>query len=225
MATILFENNDYVGIDKPEGLSCIPERDRSAPSLVRSLEEERGCKLYVVHRLDKEASGVIVYAKTADAHRHLNDLFATRKVEKRYLLLVHGVIAADSATIDKPIREFGSGRMGIDERRGKPSVTEYSVVKRLPAATLLEAAPHTGRRHQLRVHFYSEGHPVVGDVRYGDKALQSQFGRLMLHAMRVAFDGPGGERITVEAPVPVSFEAIVRDAGSLERTDSRSSTQ
>ena len=211
MATILLENNDYLGIDKPVGLSCIPERNRSAPSLVRSLEEERGCKLFVVHRLDKEASGVIVYAKTAEAHRHLNDLFASRKVEKRYLLLLQGIVPAETGTIEKPIREFGSGRMGIDDRRGKPSATEYHVVRRLSTATLVEAMPHTGRRHQLRVHFYSEGHAIVGDARYGDKAMQSKYNRLMLHAMRVAFDGPGGERITVEAPVPEGFEAVVTD--------------
>ena len=209
MATILFENADYIAVDKPEGLSCIPERDRSAPSLLRTLEEERSIRLYVVHRLDKEASGVMIYAKNADAHRHLNDLFAERKVEKRYLLLVHGVLGVDQGRIEKAIREFGSGRMGIDERRGKAAITEYHVLERFPAATLIEAHPHTGRRHQLRVHFYSEGHPVVGDVRYGDKTLQSHYKRLMLHAKRIAFDAPGGERIEVEAAVPTSFERTV----------------
>ncbi len=211
MATLLFENNDYVGIDKPVGLSCIPERDRSAPSLVRSLEEERGCKIFVVHRLDKEASGVIVYAKTAEAHRHLNDLFAARKVEKHYLLLVHGNVGIDNGMIEKPIREFGSGRMGIDTRRGKPSVTEYRVVRRLPAATLVEAMPHTGRRHQLRVHFYSEGHPIVGDVRYGDKTMQAVFPRLMLHARSIGFTGRGGEKIEIEAAVPATFENLIEE--------------
>ncbi len=210
MATILFENDDYLAVDKPEGLSCIPERDLTVPSLIRTLEAERGLRLYVVHRLDKEASGVIVYAKNADAHRHLNNLFAGRNVEKHYLLLVHGVLPNDAGRIDRPIREFGSGRMGVDDRRGKASVTEYRVLERLATATLVDAQPHTGRRHQLRVHFYSEGHAVVGDSRYGDKALQAQYPRLMLHAVRIGFAGTGGEKIEIEALVPATFESVVK---------------
>ncbi len=209
MATILLDTPDYLAVDKPEGLSCIPERDRSVPSLIKMLEEERKCRLYVVHRLDKEASGVIVYAKSAEAHKYLNDLFADRKVEKRYQLLVHGVIPEETGTIDLPIREFGSGRMGVDEKRGKASNTEFRVLERLNSTTLLEAHPLTGRRHQLRVHFYARGNPIVGDRRYGDHALQAQFPRLMLHATRVAFATRDGTPVSIECPVPEAYDEVL----------------
>lgn len=208
MATILLDSPDYLAVDKPEGLSCIPERDKAVPSLIKMLEEERGLRLYVVHRLDKEASGVIVYAKNAEAHRHLNDLFAGRKVEKRYMLLVHGVINDTQGTIDLPIREFGSGRMGVDEKRGKASITEFRVLERMSAATLVEAHPLTGRRHQLRVHFYARGNPLVGDLRYGDHALQATFPRLMLHAVSIAFLDRTGSLLNISCAVPEAFEEI-----------------
>jgi len=209
MATILLDSPDYLAVDKPEGLSCIPERDKSVPSLIKMLEGERGCRLFVVHRLDKEASGVIVYAKSAEAHKHLNDLFADRKVEKRYVLLAHGVISEESGTIDMPIREFGSGRMGVDERRGKRSVTEFRVIERLPTTTLVDAHPLTGRRHQLRVHFYARGNPILGDQRYGDHALQQQFPRLMLHATRIAFTARDGTAVSVECTTPAAFNDVL----------------
>ena len=207
---ILFENDRFLAADKPEGLSSIPERNPAVPSLVRVLEEARGSKLFVVHRLDKEASGVILFAKDAASHRWLNDLFAARKVGKVYLVLVHGVIAEESGRIDKPIREFGSGRMGVDEARGKRSITDFRVRERLPHLTLLEAHPLTGRRHQLRVHFYSMGHPLVGDLRYGDRSLQQGYPRLMLHALRAAIPLPAGGVLTIESPVPPSFHAVLR---------------
>ncbi|MBM3133558.1 MAG: RNA pseudouridine synthase, partial [Chloroflexi bacterium] len=100
-------------------------------------------------------------------------------------------------------------RMGVDAERGKPSITEFSVVKRVGDCTLVEARPLTGRRHQIRVHFYSIGHPIVGDSRYGDKAIQSLFPRLMLHAQEIEFRLPSGEEALVEAPVPESFRAVL----------------
>ncbi|MGA9119558.1 MAG: RNA pseudouridine synthase [Bacteroidota bacterium] len=214
MAIILFENDSYLAVDKPEGISCIPERNREAPSLVKSLERERGTRLFVVHRLDKEASGVLVFAKTADAHHVLNDLFAERKVSKNYLLLAHGTIEEDSGIIEVPLREFGSGRMGVDREQGKASLTEFRVVSRLELASLVEARPRTGRRHQLRVHFYTRGNAIVGDLRYGDRLLQNRFERLMLHATHVTFQVPGGSLIRIESPVPASFQHVVDTWGS-----------
>ncbi|MCK7490048.1 MAG: pseudouridine synthase [Anaerotruncus sp.] len=109
--------------------------------------------------------------------------------------------------INAPIREFGSGRMGVDPRRGKPSSTEWKLAERLDGATLLRVHPATGRRHQIRVHLYHIGHPILGDPRYGDRARQERFPRLMLHALAIEFALPSGERVTVEAPAPPSFEA------------------
>ncbi len=213
---VLFENPDFLAADKPEGLASIPERNLAVPSLVRALEAERGQKLFVVHRLDKEASGVILFAKDAAAHKRLNDLFAERKVSKTYLLLVHGIVPGELGRINKPIRQFGSGRRGIDDARGKESISEFRVRERFSGFTLLEAHPLTGRRHQLRVHLYSAGHPVAGDRLYGDRALQQQFPRLMLHACRLELPAPAGGRLSIESPIPDSFARVldgVRDKG------------
>ncbi len=207
--TVLFENPDFLAADKPEGLASIPERDLTVPSLVRTLEAERGHKLFVVHRLDKEASGVILFAKDAPAHKRLNDLFAERKVHKTYLLLVHGIVSGEFGRISKAIRQFGSGRMGIDEARGKESISEFRVRERLSHFTLLEAYPLTGRRHQLRVHLYGAGHPVVGDRLYGERSLQQKFPRLMLHEHRLALPLPAGNELTIESPIPGSFQGII----------------
>lgn len=209
MIPVLFANDDLLAVNKPEGLASIPEGDKGRDCLLALLESGGTGRLYIVHRLDKEASGVILFARNAAAHKHLNEQFRQRSVSKTYVALVHGVIAANSGTIDQPIREFGSGRMGVDRQRGKPCLTEFQVSERLAAYTLLQAYPLTGRRHQLRVHFYSLGHPIVGDRRYGDKAAQLAFPRLMLHAQEIAFPLPTGEQITVQAPVPESFWEVV----------------
>jgi tRNA pseudouridine32 synthase/23S rRNA pseudouridine746 synthase len=182
MFTVLFENGDLIAVDKPEGLATIAESDPARPSLHTDLERMCGEKLYIVHRLDKDASGILIFAKHADAHRYLNSLFSERRIQKKHLALSHGVIARFDGTIDRPIREYGSGRMGVDEARGKSSRTAYAVLERYQAQTLLEANLITGRRHQIRVHFYSIGHPIVGDLRYGEKTLQSAYPRLKLHA-------------------------------------------
>ena len=208
MLKILFEDSDVLAVDKPEGLAVVAERDLAKPCLVSLLAQQVPYKPFVVHRLDKEVSGVTLFAKNAEAHRALSEQFETRQVHKAYLALAHGLVEPDQGTIDQPIREFGSGRMGIDPK-GKPSVTKYKVLKALPNYTLLDVHPITGRRHQIRVHLYSIGHPVVGDVHYGDKVVQKLFGRLMLHALRVTFTAPSGQKTTVESPIPETFQQVL----------------
>ena len=212
MIDILYEDEDIFAVDKPDGLLAVPERRRLDRSLLEMLSAEQGEKLYIVHRIDRETSGVIVFARNAEAHRQLNRQFEARSVEKIYLALVHGVIADDRGEIDKPLRQCGSGRVAVDSRRGKASVTEFRVLERLEAFTLLEVRPHTGRRHQIRVHLYSIGHPVVGDPLYGDKAVQSSYTRLMLHAHRLSLYLPSDERLTLEAPIPESFRRVLETA-------------
>jgi tRNA pseudouridine32 synthase/23S rRNA pseudouridine746 synthase len=210
MIPILFENEDFLAVDKPEGLASIPERSKEKNSLLTLLSSRYSMKLYVVHRLDKEASGVILFAKNASAHQFMSERFSSREVRKTYLILVHGRIPADEGTIEKPLRQFGSGRMGVDAMRGKESTTGFSVLERFGSHTLAEAHPVTGRRHQIRVHFYSIGHPVVGDLRYGDKAVQELYPRLMLHAQRIECLLPSGQGLNIEAPIPESFELVVK---------------
>jgi len=205
---VLFENADYLAVDKPEGIVSIAEAGRGGlPELLKDVFAGR---LYPVHRLDREASGVIVYAKNADAHRQLNGQFDRREVRKTYLALVLGATGPASGLINAPIREFGSGRMGVDARRGKPSSTEWKVAERLDGATLVRVYPATGRRHQIRVHLYHIGHPILGDLKYGDPTIQGRYPRLMLHAVAIEFALPSGERVTVEAPIPPSFEAVLQ---------------
>ncbi len=211
MIPVLFENEDFLAVDKPEGLASIPERSQEKNSLLALLSESYSTKLYVVHRLDKEASGVILFAKNPSAHRFMNERFLNRKVRKTYLILVHGRLRQDRGVIEKPLRQFGSGRMGVNTNRGKESTTEFCVLERAASYTLAEAHPVTGRRHQIRVHFYSIGHPVVGDLRYGDETQQESYPRLMLHAQRIECQLPGGRSLNIEAPVPESFEAVIKD--------------
>lgn len=208
--TVLFEDDNVLAVHKPEGLASIPERDRERESLLAQLSTAYPTKLYVVHRLDKDVSGVILFAKHAKAHKVLNEQFSHRSVKKTYLAVIHGVIQEEHSTIDAPIRQFGSGRMGVDVKRGKHSLTEYSVVERFANYTLLHVQPMTGRRHQIRVHLYSIGHPIVGDVRYGDKQHQQRYPRLMLHAESIVFTLLSGQAMVVNAPPPESFDIALR---------------
>lgn len=209
MIPILFENEDILAVDKPEGLASIPESAR-ADCLLSMLASTSPRKLYVVHRLDKDVSGVILFAKNPTAHAYLNAQFHNRSICKTYVALTHGIIRESGGIIDKPLRQFGSGRMGVDPGRGKPSLTEYQISQRFGAYTLVRAYPLTGRRHQIRVHFYAIGHPIVGDLRYGDRTVQRAFPRLTLHAEKIACRLPSGEEVAIEAPIPESFQAVIQ---------------
>ena len=213
MSEILYEDNDIIVVNKPEGMAAIPDRRRAGDSFLDVLSAERGERLYVVHRLDRETSGVIVFARTAEAHRYLNRQFEGRTVRKVYLALTHGVVGEDRGVIDKPLRQFGSGRVAVDAAAGKSSLTEFHVRERLRAHTLVEARPRTGRRHQIRVHLYSLGHPIAGDPLYGDHAGQRAYPRLMLHAHTLTVHLPSGRPQSVEAPIPDSFRSILLAAG------------
>ncbi len=202
---VLHESAELLLVNKPEGLATIPERDLGVASVQRLLEAERGERLWVVHRLDKEVSGALVFARSAAAHRELCQAFETRAVQKTYLALVHGLVKPDSDVIDMPIREFGSGRMGVDPR-GKPSRTTFRVLERGADCSLLEVQLHSGRRHQIRVHLYAIEHPLVGEGRYGTQPRTDA--RLMLHAWKL-----GLPALSAEAPPPPSFAEELRRRG------------
>jgi len=224
MLPILFENDHIIAVDKPEGLAAIPERKKAALSVLSQLSVGTQRKIYVVHRLDKEASGVIVFAKNAQAHQYLCRQFASHAVNKTYLALTHGRLQQESGTIDKPLRQFGSGRVAVDTGLGKPCLTEFSVVERFAPPmdyTLVRAQPVTGRRHQLRVHFYSIGHPIVGDPLYGQQEKSDERRatnkRLMLHAEKITFQLPSGRELTIEAPPPESFQQVIESLRNRNR--------
>ncbi|MCX7797026.1 MAG: RNA pseudouridine synthase [Melioribacter sp.] len=205
----LYEDENIVAIDKPEGIASIPESNPLIESIFSILQKEYLKKIFIVHRLDKEVSGVLLFAKNSDTHKFLYEQFFNYTVDKTYIALVEGVVIEDFGTIDKPIRQFGSGKMGIDELKGKKSITYFKVLERFSNYTLLELKPKTGRRHQIRVHLYSIGHPVVGDLHYGDIIRQKKFSRLMLHAHKLEFFVREGKKLLIESKLPNSFNEII----------------
>ncbi|HOI29173.1 MAG TPA: RNA pseudouridine synthase [Melioribacteraceae bacterium] len=202
---LLYSDPNIIAVDKPEGIASISENDTSIETIHSLLEKKFEQKIYVVHRIDKEVSGIILFAKNPETHKYLNRLFESRSIKKNYTALVHGSIKNDTGRIDKPIREFGSGRMGIDEKNGKRSITDYKLLKKYKNFSLLDISIITGRRHQIRVHLYSIDHPIAGDLRYGDKNIQSGFPRLMLHAGRIEFELKNARKILIESRLPDSF--------------------
>ncbi len=208
---ILYEDDNIIAVNKPEGISSIRENDKSAVTVHSILQKEYDEKLFIVHRLDKDVSGVLLFAKNSSAHKFLNKQFENHLIQKKYIALVHGIIREDSGLINKKIRQFGSGRMGVDEIKGKKSTTKFDVLERFNSFTLLKLTPETGRRHQLRVHLYSIGHPIVGDLHYGEKSLQKNFSRLMLHAEEIEFFIDNENKIKVKSPLPESFLNVISE--------------
>ncbi len=208
MIEVLLEDAAVLVVDKPSGIATMPERDPAVPSVQKELETARGERLFVVHRLDKEVSGCLVFARTAAAHRALSMAFDERKVSKTYLALASGSVPKSLTVIEAPLRQFGSGRMGVDEKRGKPSRTELEVLGPIgDDTTAVLARPLTDRRHQLRVHFHHIGHALVGDPLYGDPARRRD-GRLMLHALRLTGPHPDGGELRVVSRVPPELAGL-----------------
>jgi tRNA pseudouridine32 synthase/23S rRNA pseudouridine746 synthase len=209
----IFESDDFIALDKPVGIASIPERNPKNASLLAVLTEARKRKFYVVHRIDKQVSGVILFAKTPEFHRYLNLQFEHRHVQKTYLAVVHGQLSREGR-IETPLRRFGSGRMAEDREHGKACVTEYEVLANRSEATLLRVRPLTGRKHQIRAHLFGIGHPIIGDPLYGDKLFQRTFPRLMLHALGIEFRLPDGRSVEIRTAAPTGFEpSAARAAG------------
>ncbi|HLI93317.1 MAG TPA: RNA pseudouridine synthase, partial [Puia sp.] len=166
--TILFENEAFIVIDKPAGFLSIPDREGKEPSLKSWLREKYG-NIYVVHRLDRETSGVIVFAKDEAMHKYLSGIFENREVEKQYQGIVVGTLPNQQGSVDLPLMEHPT-RAGVmvTNRRGKASLTDYQVLEELGAYSLVQFRIHTGRTHQIRVHMQALGNPVACDELYGD---------------------------------------------------------
>ncbi|HSJ70443.1 MAG TPA: RluA family pseudouridine synthase [Acidimicrobiia bacterium] len=212
--SVVYEDADLVVVDKPVGVVVHPPSDRSAPSLVHGLiaryPEIVGVgvdgRWGIVHRLDRDTSGLLVVARTHRAHEALSGLMRSRRVSRRYVALVSGAFDAARGTIDAPIGRDPSNptRMRID-RGGRKSVTHY---RRLATwvdhdLSLVYVALETGRTHQIRVHMQAIDHPIVGDPSYGRTGGVGDPGRPWLHAQRLVFDHPFSDRVVdVTAELP-----------------------
>lgn len=199
-----------VVVDKPSGMPSVRGASAEEGSLHDLVSRHLGARTWIVHRLDRGTSGLICYALDREAHRELSALFESHAVRKRYRCVVLGHLDPRQGTINEPLRTFGSGRVAVD-RRGRPARTGYRVVERLPAADVVEAVPETGRRHQIRVHCYALGHPVLGDARYGAQRPVGGAPRLMLHATELTLPGwaEGGADLGLRAAPGEDFGAVV----------------
>jgi 23S rRNA pseudouridine1911/1915/1917 synthase len=218
---ILYADEDVVVLDKPAGLVVHPGAGHAAGTLANALvgrfpemaavgpEDRPG----IVHRLDKETSGVMVAARSARAYGSLVGQFRSKDVWKTYLGLVWGRITAPEGRIDWPIgRHVTDGkRISIRSRHPKDAETFFRVLQTFRDTTLLEIRPTTGRTHQIRVHLAAAGHPVAGDALYGRKKAARKFPRLFLHAHTLSFLHPGtGKRLEFASPLPDELEGILQ---------------
>ena len=208
---ILYKDEHILVLNKPTGLSVLPEGwDPKAPNL-RQVLEELYEKIWVVHRLDKVTSGVMVFALTAEAHRKLNRQFEKHEVEKVYHAIVEGIPPWDERNA-RHMLQTNVGRKHrtvVVHKRGKNSETDFQVLKRGQNQTLIEAHPKTGRTHQIRVHLSALGFPILGDSLYGAEETDL-ISRPALHALSLTFTHPiSGEKISFHAPYPEDLEQVI----------------
>jgi 23S rRNA pseudouridine1911/1915/1917 synthase len=243
---VVYEDDDLAVVNKPSGMMVhagagATDDERNRGTLVNALLHRFGAlsgvggelRPGIVHRLDKETSGLIVVAKNDAAHRKLGAEFSERKVKKTYIALVHGWLKADKGTISSPISRDAIRRVRMTTRRsgGREATTKYLVERRIESDfgkfTLLKVKIETGRTHQIRVHMASLGHPVVGDALYGaPREIRGKSGptislsRNFLHSAELQFEHPrSGELVNLCSPIP---EPLVKFLG---RLDTRSSTE
>ena len=221
---VLFEDDSLLVLNKPPGLVVHPAAGHEEHTLVNALLHHCAGQLSgiggvarpgIVHRLEKETSGCLVVAKNDDSHLALSAQVAGRQVDKIYNALVCGEVPREKGEIRAAIARHSSHRkrMAVDDEFGREARTSYRVLERLRGATLVEATLHTGRTHQIRVHFQFLGYPVVGDATYGDRQNQRltdltgyRAARQMLHAFKLSFVHPRtGKRVRFEAPLPEDF--------------------
>jgi 23S rRNA pseudouridine1911/1915/1917 synthase len=217
--TVAYEDEYLLVVDKPAGVVVHPARGHRTGTLAQALAGrvaggEDPWRAGIVHRLDRDTSGLLVVAKRDDVHRALKELLAARELRREYLALVAGRPAARTGTIDAPIGRDRRDRvlMSIDTDDPREALTHFEMERALPRATLLRITLETGRTHQIRVHLAAIGHPVCGDPQYGtsgEYGLRRQF----LHATRLAFAHPvSGVPVDVSSPLPADLTAALARA-------------
>lgn len=233
---IIAETENWVAVNKPSGLLSIPDREGKETSLKTLLKEKYG-EIFTVHRIDKDTSGLIIFAKNEAAHKHLSKQFEDRQTKKIYLGLVTGSPSVKTGRIDSSIAEHPAlnGTM-IIHRKGKEALTDYEVLEDFSIYSLVRFQIHTGRTHQIRIHMKDIGHPIVCDLLYGDgkpiliSALKKKYnlsrneleerpilGRLALHAFQLAFKDIDGKSIELEAPLHKDMRATMQQLTKIKK--------
>jgi len=220
---IIYEDSDFLVIEKPAGLEIYSEIKKEEPTLVDWLVEKYPAikkvgpdpaRPGIVHRLDKNASGLIVAAKIQAAFEHLIKQFKERQIKKEYAALVHGAVSKDEGTVEFPLTRAKSGRFAalpVGSGKGRTAVTEYEVIKRFKNFTLLKVRIKTGRTHQIRVHLHALGHSVVGDKLYKQKKIKKiLLDRLFLHASVLGFSNLEGEWMEFQSDLPDELKNFLK---------------
>ncbi|SFJ27337.1 RluA family pseudouridine synthase [Jannaschia pohangensis] len=201
---VIHRDDHLLVVDKPEGLLSVPGRgEHLADCLIARLAVDWP-EVLLCHRLDRDTSGIMIFALTKEAQRNMGRMFEVKRVKKRYIARVWGEVAETSGTIDLPLIVDWENRplQHVNHERGKPSVTDWQRVAHEDGTTRMRLMPRTGRSHQLRVHMQSMGHPILGDPFYASGAAQD-FPRMMLHAERLKFEHPvTGTVMRLEVPCP-----------------------
>ena len=218
---VLYEDDYIIVVNKAKGMVVHPANGNYTGTLVNALlyrckdslsgiggEKRPG----IVHRLDKDTSGVLIVAKCDKAHINLSEQIKEHKVKKTYIALVKGIVKDNEATIDMPIGRSKKDRKKMDiDKNGKNAITHFKVLKRYQGYTLLKVNIETGRTHQIRVHLSTIGYPIVGDMVYSTGKNEFNVEGQMLHAWRIEFTHPiTGEKMNIEAPLPQYFEDVLK---------------
>lgn len=235
---VLYEDDSLLAVEKPAGVlvhgiyqggkakhaeETLADWIREKYPKIGSVGDAPQTRPGVVHRLDRETSGVMLLAKNQKAFDFLKNLFKNRQIEKTYLALVWGEIKRDEGVIDKPISIVDGSvkRTVFKGKMQREAITEYKVLKRytceLGELTLVEAKPKTGRTHQIRVHFASIGHPLAGDKLYGKKYSLPQLDRHFLHAKKIEFLSEDGKRISVVSEIPSEMKKVLAGLKELKQ--------
>lgn len=229
---IVFENDDFLVISKPEGMCTHPDDHHNSGTVVNAVMgylknhqknfEDDPIRPGIVHRLDKDTSGCLMIAKTKAMQRYLSKIIADRKIEKKYIALVSGRLPTQKGSIDSPLDRDPNNRekrKAVKTNTSKEALTHFTVLEEFqnPTCTLVEVEIITGRTHQIRAHFSAIGHPVMGDILYGNETENEEFfkahqtNRMFLHAKSLKIPLPNGEEVFVESELPQSLQTISRN--------------
>ena len=225
---IVYEDTDTLVLNKPSGISVhkTHPQDPHETLIDFVLEKypeiksvgENPLRPGLVHRLDKETSGLIILAKNQKTFEYFKNLFQTRQIKKTYLALVYGQLKNKKGRIDLALGKIGTKQttrlVGKKELTERAAVTDYEVIKEFPTYSLLQVYPQTGRTHQIRIHLKSIGHPIVCDPIYGGKkeVCPPELGRLFLHAQRLEFKDPNGQNLVLEVDPPKELTNFLKSS-------------